>query len=241
MRYAFRYSSNAYPEAQWYLFSLIFLLGGAYALKHNAHVRIDLVYGRLSKRTQAWIDLVGTLLFLIPMSLGVIYLSWDWVANAVAIREMSPDVGAAPLAHQDRPARGVRPSRPPGPLRAHQAAGLSDRAPARLDARGRGGGGLRWTSTPSCPLMFAALVVFLLSGYPVAFSLGAVGIVFGFLGIALDLFPRPSSRPCRTASSASCPTSSSWPSPSSPSWASSWRRAASPRTSWTPWAASSVP
>ena len=75
MRYAFRYSSNAYLEAQWYLFSLIFLLGGAYALKHNAHVRIDLVYGRLSKRTQAWIDLVGTLLFLIPMSLGVIYLA----------------------------------------------------------------------------------------------------------------------------------------------------------------------
>ena len=96
MRYAFRYSSNAYLEAQWYLFSLIFLLGGAYALKHNAHVRIDLVYGRLSKRTQAWIDLVGTLLFLIPMSLGVIYLSWDWVANAVAIREMSPDVGGLP-------------------------------------------------------------------------------------------------------------------------------------------------
>lgn len=84
------------PRAQWYLFSLIFLLGGAYALKHNAHVRIDLVYGRLSKRTQAWIDLVGTLLFLIPMSLGVIYLSWDWVANAVAIREMSPDVGGLP-------------------------------------------------------------------------------------------------------------------------------------------------
>lgn len=96
MRYAFRYSSNAYLEAQWYIFSLIFLLGGAYALKHNAHVRIDLVYGRLSKRTQAWIDLVGTLLFLIPMSLGVIYLSWDWVANAVAIREMSPDVGGLP-------------------------------------------------------------------------------------------------------------------------------------------------
>mgnify|MGYP003552348803 FL=1 len=82
MRYAFRYSSNAYLEAQWYLFSLIFLLGGAYALKHNAHVRIDLVYGRLSKRTQAWIDLVGTLLFLIPMSL--------------AIRETSPDVGGLP-------------------------------------------------------------------------------------------------------------------------------------------------
>ncbi len=50
MRYAFNYSSNAYLEAQWYMFSLIFLLGGAYALKHNAHVRIDLLFGRLSRR-----------------------------------------------------------------------------------------------------------------------------------------------------------------------------------------------
>ncbi len=96
MRYAFNYSSNAYLEAQWYMFSLIFLLGGAYALKHNAHVRIDLIYGRFSKRTQAWIDVVGTLLFLIPLSLGVIYLAWPWFLNSFTAREVSPDVGGLP-------------------------------------------------------------------------------------------------------------------------------------------------
>jgi TRAP-type mannitol/chloroaromatic compound transport system permease small subunit len=96
MRYGFNYSSNAYLEAQWYMFSLIFLLGGAYALKHNAHVRIDLVFGRFSRRTQAWIDLVGTLLFLLPMALGVIYLAWPWAMNSLVGREMSPDVGGLP-------------------------------------------------------------------------------------------------------------------------------------------------
>ena len=96
MRYGFSYSSNAYLEAQWYLFSLIFLLGGAYALKHNAHVRIDLVSGRLSKRTQAWIDVVGTVLFLLPMAVGVIYLSWPWAMNSFLGKEMSPDVGGLP-------------------------------------------------------------------------------------------------------------------------------------------------
>lgn len=96
IRYGFSYSSNAYLEVQWYMFSLIFLLGGSYALKHNAHVRIDLIYGRFSRRTQAWIDVVGTVLFLLPMALGLIYLSWPWAMNSLSIREMSPDVGGLP-------------------------------------------------------------------------------------------------------------------------------------------------
>ena len=96
MRYGFSYSSNAYLEAQWYLFSLIFLLGGAYALQHNAHVRIDRVSGRFSKRTQAGIDVVGTVLFLLPMAVGVIYLSWPWAMNSFLGKEMSPDVGGLP-------------------------------------------------------------------------------------------------------------------------------------------------
>jgi TRAP-type mannitol/chloroaromatic compound transport system permease small subunit len=96
MRYGFSYSSNAYLEAQWYLFSLIFLLGGAYALKHNAHVRIDLIFGRFSQRTRAWIDVVGTVLFLLPMAVGVIYLSWPWAMNSFLGKEMSPDVGGLP-------------------------------------------------------------------------------------------------------------------------------------------------
>ncbi|RIH83001.1 Tripartite ATP-independent periplasmic transporter, DctQ component [Meiothermus luteus] len=96
LRYSFSYSSNAYLEAQWYMFSLIFLLGGAYTLRHNAHVRIDLLFGRFSRRAQAWIDVVGTLFFLLPMALGVLYLAWPWAMNALAIREMSPDVGGLP-------------------------------------------------------------------------------------------------------------------------------------------------
>ncbi|WP_117237848.1 TRAP transporter small permease subunit [Thermus sediminis] len=96
MRYGFSYSSNAYLEAQWYMFSLIFLLGGAYALKRNAHVRIDLIYGRLTPRARAWIDLLGTVLFLIPMALGVLYLAWPWAMSSLAVREASPDVGGLP-------------------------------------------------------------------------------------------------------------------------------------------------
>jgi TRAP-type mannitol/chloroaromatic compound transport system permease small subunit len=61
-------SSNAYIELQWYLFSIVFLLGVSYALKHDAHVRVDVLYGRLGPRGRAWIDLLGTVLFLIPFS-----------------------------------------------------------------------------------------------------------------------------------------------------------------------------
>ena len=68
------------------------------------------------------------------------------------------------------------------------------------------------------PLMFGALVLFLLFGYPVAFALAANGIVFGLIGIELGLLSRRCSRPCPSASSASWPTTRCWPSPSSPSW-----------------------
>src|SRR5512138_2697487 len=64
VRKLFNYSSNAYLEIQWYLFSVIFLFGAGYVLLHNAHVRIDIVSGRLSARAQNWIDVVGIVLFL---------------------------------------------------------------------------------------------------------------------------------------------------------------------------------
>ena len=63
-RYVLSDSSNAWLEIQWYLFGAIFLLGAGYTLKHNGHVRIDILYGRLGKRGQAWIDLLGGLFFL---------------------------------------------------------------------------------------------------------------------------------------------------------------------------------
>lgn len=100
-RYLNRYTetnlaSNAYLEAQWYLFSLIFLLGAAYALKEDAHVRVDVLYGRLGPRGKAWIDLLGTVLFLIPFSVAMLWLSWPSVAASWAVREVSPDPGGLP-------------------------------------------------------------------------------------------------------------------------------------------------
>lgn len=89
-------SSNAYIELQWYLFSIVFLLGGAYALKHDAHVRVDLLYGRVGVRGRAWIDLLGTLLFLLPFSALMLWVSWPTVAASWAVREVSPDPGGLP-------------------------------------------------------------------------------------------------------------------------------------------------
>jgi TRAP-type mannitol/chloroaromatic compound transport system permease small subunit len=92
-RYGLGVSSNAWLEAQWYMFSAIFLLAAGYTLKHNGHVRIDVIYGRLSPRTRALIDLVGTLLFLLPMALLIMWLSWTGFAESYAIGEISPDAG----------------------------------------------------------------------------------------------------------------------------------------------------
>lgn len=92
-RYGFNMSSNAWLEIQWYLFSAIFLLGAGYTLKHNGHVRIDILYGRFSPRTRAWIDLVGGLLFLLPTAGLIAWLGWAGFAESYAIGETSPDAG----------------------------------------------------------------------------------------------------------------------------------------------------
>ncbi len=89
-------SSNAYIELQWYLYSLIFLLGAAYTLKHNAHVRVDVFYGRVTQRMRAWINLLGTALFLLPFSVLTLWLSWPSVRNSWIVREGSPDPGGLP-------------------------------------------------------------------------------------------------------------------------------------------------
>jgi len=93
MRYGFDLSSNAWLELQWYLFALIFLLGAGYTLKHNGHVRIDVLYGRLSPRTQAWIDLLGGVLFLLPVAGLMAWFSWGVFAESWAIQEVSADSG----------------------------------------------------------------------------------------------------------------------------------------------------
>jgi TRAP-type mannitol/chloroaromatic compound transport system permease small subunit len=100
-RYATRYtdvslSSNAYLDLQWYMFSLIFLLGAAYGLNHDVHVRVDVLYERLTDRTRAWIDLAGTVLFLLPFSVLFLWVSWPAVRNSWSIQEVSPDPGGLP-------------------------------------------------------------------------------------------------------------------------------------------------
>ena len=88
-------TSNALIEIQWYLFDLVFLLGGAYALKHNGHVRVDIFYKDLSPRRKALINFVGSLV-LISFCAWVIYYSWGTVLNSWEIWEMSPDPGGLP-------------------------------------------------------------------------------------------------------------------------------------------------
>ena len=93
IRYTFNMSSNAWLEIQWYLFSAVFLFCAGYTLLHNQHIRIDVVTGRLSPRAHAWIDILGTLLFLMPMALTVLWLSWPVFVDAYQRNEVSTNAG----------------------------------------------------------------------------------------------------------------------------------------------------
>jgi TRAP-type mannitol/chloroaromatic compound transport system permease small subunit len=92
-RFAFNMSSNALLEIQWYLFSAIFLLSAGYVLKKNEHIRIDVLFGRYTERTQNWIDVFGFLAFLLPMGLLIGYLSWAVFTLAWTSGEMSSNPG----------------------------------------------------------------------------------------------------------------------------------------------------
>src|SRR5262245_34612445 len=89
----FNWSSNSLLEIQWYLFSMIFLFLAGYTLKHNEHVRIDIVTGRMSARTRAMIDIFGTLFFLLPMAILIMKLSWPVFVDAYTRNEVSTNAG----------------------------------------------------------------------------------------------------------------------------------------------------
>jgi TRAP-type mannitol/chloroaromatic compound transport system permease small subunit len=93
VRKAFNYSSNSFLEIQWYLFSLIFLFCAGYTLKNNEHVRIDIITGRLSARARAGIDIFGTLFFLFPMAILIMWLSWPVFVDAYSRNEVSTNAG----------------------------------------------------------------------------------------------------------------------------------------------------
>ena len=98
MRYLFQHGSVALQELEWHLFALIFLFGAAYTLKHDQHVRVDILFHSryVSDRARAWINIGGTLLFLIPFSILVLATSWPFVENAFLYNESSPDPGGLP-------------------------------------------------------------------------------------------------------------------------------------------------
>jgi TRAP-type mannitol/chloroaromatic compound transport system permease small subunit len=93
VRYSLNTSSNAWLEIQWYLFSAVFLLGAGYTLLHGQHVRIDIVIHRLPKKAQIWIDIMGTLLFLMPMAIAIMWLSWPVFTDTLRSHEVSTNAG----------------------------------------------------------------------------------------------------------------------------------------------------
>ncbi len=93
VRYTVNMSSNGWLEMQWYLNAAMFMLVAAYTLKKNAHVRIDVIAGRLTPRAQAWIDILGGLLFLLPACVIIGWYSWPALMNSFQIHEMSSDPG----------------------------------------------------------------------------------------------------------------------------------------------------
>src|SRR6266850_5182607 len=92
-RYAFSISSNAWLEIQWYMFGALVLLGASYTLKRNEHVRVDIVYSNVSTRKQIAIDIFGGVLFLLPATLILAYLSWPIFYNSWALGGVSSNAG----------------------------------------------------------------------------------------------------------------------------------------------------
>jgi TRAP-type mannitol/chloroaromatic compound transport system permease small subunit len=93
IRYAFGYSSNGWLELQWYMFAILVMFGASYTFKRNEHVRVEIFYLFLTERGQLWLDLIGTLFFLIPSCLLLSYLSWPFFHQAYAVSEVSSNAG----------------------------------------------------------------------------------------------------------------------------------------------------
>ena len=96
-RYLFRHTSGAMQELEWYLFGTLYLLAAGYTLLHDEHVRVDIMYSKLSPRRQAWVNFILFWVFFFPSCLLVIYTAWPFVRSAWAVWEGSPDPGGLPL------------------------------------------------------------------------------------------------------------------------------------------------
>ena len=96
LRYLFNFSTASLYELEWHLFAIIFLLGSAYTLQKNEHVRVDVFYNKLSEKNKNIIDLAGDIVFLLPFSLAIFYNSIPFVEDSFRILESSPDPGGLP-------------------------------------------------------------------------------------------------------------------------------------------------
>ena len=93
VRYAYDMSSNAWLEVQWYMFAVIVMFGAAYTMKRNEHVRVDILYMGLSRRGQLWVDILGTLVFLLPTCAILAWLSWPFFMQSYNVFEGSSNAG----------------------------------------------------------------------------------------------------------------------------------------------------
>ncbi|WP_109832085.1 TRAP transporter small permease subunit [Reichenbachiella versicolor] len=96
LRYILNWSSSANQEMEWHIFATLFLLGSAYTLKHDKHVRVDVFYAKLSTKNQALINLIGTIVFLLPFAFVIFWTSIPFAEDAYKINESSPEPGGLP-------------------------------------------------------------------------------------------------------------------------------------------------
>lgn len=99
LRYGFNIGWIAMQESVLYLHGTVFMLGAAYTLKENAHVRVDIFYHRFSQKAQAWVNIFGSLCLLLPVAIFIFYISFDYVANSWQIMEKSQEAGGLPLVY----------------------------------------------------------------------------------------------------------------------------------------------
>ena len=99
MRYLFNLNSIAVQESITYMHAIVFMLGAAYTLKHDGHVRVDIFYRRMHKIRRAWVDLLGTLFLLFPVCLFILFDSWTYVAKSWQLLEGSSEAGGLPFVY----------------------------------------------------------------------------------------------------------------------------------------------
>ena len=97
LRYVFDLGWIAMQESIVWMHAAVFMLGASYTLKHNEHVRVDIFYRRTTAERRAWVNVVGTVVFLLPLAIFVAVTSWDYVSTSWAIREASREAGGLPF------------------------------------------------------------------------------------------------------------------------------------------------